>query len=78
MFIYGLNSRASSSSANPNPVCIICNELNATENFHAAEVFYASKSKLNAEHITKLTSNSRYIAVYIGNNAFAFVNWRTW
>ena len=72
MFIYGLNSRASSSSANPNPVCIICNEL------HAAEVFYASKSKLNTEHITKLTSNSRYIAVYIGNNAFAFVNWRTW
>ena len=42
-----LNSGASSSSVNPNPICIICDEHDAIENLHAAGVFHASKSKLN-------------------------------
>ena len=42
-----LNSGASSSSVNPNPICIICDEHDAIENLHAAAVFHASKSKLN-------------------------------
>ena len=65
----GSNSRASSSSANPNPICIICGEHDATENLHSAGAFHASKSKLNTEHVMKLTNNWRDIAVYIGDNA---------
>ena len=65
----GSNSRGSSSSAIPNPICIICSENDAIENVHAAEAFHASKSKLNSEHVMKLTNNWRDIAVYIGDNA---------
>ena len=65
----GSNSRASSSSAIPNPICIIYGEHDATENGHAAGVFHASKSKLNSEHVIKLTNNWRDIVVYIGDNA---------
>ena len=63
------NSRAFSSSANPNPICIICGEDDVIENLHTAEAFHASKSKLNTEHVMKLTNNWRDIAVYIGDNA---------
>ena len=65
----GSNSRESSSSAIPNPICIIYGEHDATENGHADGVFHASKSKLNSEHVMKLTNNWRDIAVYIGDNA---------
>ena len=65
----GSNSRGSSSSAIPNPICIVCGEHDAIENVHAAEAFHASKSKLNSEHVMKLTNNWRDIAVYIGDNA---------
>ena len=63
------NSRASSSLAIPNPICIICGEHDAIENVHAVGAFYASKSKLNSEHVIKLINNWRDIAVYIGDNA---------
>ena len=63
------NSRASSSSAIPNPICIICSEHDAIENVHAAGEFHVSKSKLNSEHVMKLTNNWRDIALYIGDNA---------
>ena len=39
----GSNSRASSSSAIPNLICIICGEHDATQNIHAAGAFHASK-----------------------------------
>ena len=65
----GSNSRGSSSSAIPNPICIVCSEHDAIENVHAAEAFHASKSKLNSEHVMKLANNWRDIAVYIGDNA---------
>ena len=65
----GSNSRASSSSAIPNPICIICGEHGVIENVHPAGVVHASKSKLNSEHVMKLTSNWRDIAIYIGDNA---------
>ena len=65
----GSNSRAYSSSAIPNSICIICSENDATENVHAAGAFHASKSKLNSEHVMKLTNNWRDIAFYIGDNA---------
>ena len=64
------NSRASSSSAIPNPICIICGERDAIENVHAG-AFHAPKSKLNTENVMKLTNNWRDIAVYIGDNALA-------
>ena len=63
------NSRAFSSSANPNPICIMCGEDDVIENLHAAEAFHASKSKLNTEHVMKLTNNWRDIAVYITDKA---------
>ena len=63
------NSRASSSSAIPNPICIIYGEHDAIENVHAAGAFHTSKWKLNSKHVMKLTSNWRDIAVYIGDNA---------
>ena len=63
------NSRASSSSAIPNPICIIYGKHDAIENVHAAGAFHASKWKLNSKHVMKLTSNWRDIAVYIGDNA---------
>ena len=63
------NSRASSSSAIPNPICIIYGEHDAIENVHTAGAFHASKWKLNSKHVMKLTSNWRDIAVYIGDNA---------
>ena len=72
VFLYssvGSNSRASSSSAIPNPICIICREHDAIENVHAAGAFHASKLKLNCEHVMKLTNNWRDIVVYIGDNA---------
>ena len=53
----GSNSRASSSSVNPNPICIICYEHDSLENLHAAEAFHVSKSKLNTGHVMKLTNN---------------------
>ena len=31
--------------------------------------FHASKSKLNSQHVMKLTNNWRDISLYIGNNA---------
>ena len=62
-------SSASSSSAIPNPICIICGDHDAIENVHAAGTFHASKSKLNSEHVMKLANNWRDIAVYIGDNA---------
>ena len=65
----GSHFRASSSSAIPNPICIICGEHDAIENVHAAGAFHASKLKLNSEHVMKLTNNWRDIAVYIGDNA---------
>ena len=65
----GSNSRASSCSPIPNPICITCSEHDATENVHAVGSFHASKSKLNSEHVMKLTNNWRDIAVYIGDNA---------
>ena len=49
--------------------CVICGEHDAIENVHAAGAFHASKSKLNSEHVMKLTNNWRDIAVYIGDNA---------
>ena len=66
----GSNSRASSNSAIPNPICIICSEHDATENVDAAGVFDASKSRLNSKskHVMKLTSNWRDKAVYISDN----------
>ena len=36
---------------------------------HAAGAFHASKSKLNSEHVIKLTNNWRGTGVYIGDNA---------
>ena len=63
----GANSCASSGSAISNPICIICGELDAIENVHAAAAL--SKSKLNSEHVMKLTNTWRDIAVYIGDNA---------
>ena len=65
----GSNSCAYSSSAIPNPICIICGENDAIENVYAAGAFHASKSKLNSEHVMKLTNNWRDIAFYIGDNA---------
>ena len=65
----GSNARTSSSSAIPNPICIICSEHDAIENVYVAGAFHASKWKLNTEHVIKLTNNWRDIAVYIGNNA---------
>ena len=65
----GSNSRAYSSSAIPNPKCIICGEHDAIENVYAAGAFHASKSKLNSERVMKLTNNWRDIAVYIRDNA---------
>ena len=65
----GSNARISSSSAIPNPICIICSEHDAIENVYAAGEFHASKWKLNTKHVIKLTNNWRDIAVYIGNNA---------
>ena len=62
------NSRASSSSLNPNPICIICSEHDAIENLYAAKAFHTSKSKLNTKHVMKLTNNWRDKAVYIGDN----------
>ena len=62
-------SRACSSSAIPNPICIICSEHDAIENVYATGAFHGSKSKLNSEHVTKLTKSWSDIAVYIGNNA---------
>ena len=41
------NFHSSSSSASPNPICIICGEHDAIENLHAAGAFHLSKSKLN-------------------------------
>ena len=67
----GSYSRAYSSSAIPNPIWIICGENDATENVHAAGAFHASKSKLNSEHVMKLTNNWREIVFYIGDNALA-------
>ena len=61
------NYRTSSSSANA--ICITCNENDAIENLHATGVFHASEPKMNAEHVMKVTSNSRDMAVYIGDNA---------
>ena len=49
------NSCVSSSSAIPDPMCITCGEHDAIENVHAAGAFHASKSKLNTEHVMKLT-----------------------
>ena len=63
----GANSCASSGSAISNPICIICGELDAIENVHAAAAL--SKSKLNSEHVMKLTNTWRDISVYIGDNA---------
>ena len=63
------NSRGSSSSPNPSSNCIICGEHEVTENLHAAKAFHVSKSKLNTEHVMKLTNNWRDIAVYIGDIA---------
>ena len=62
------NSHASSSSANPNPICIICGEHDSIESLHAAGAFHASKSKLNIEHLMKLANNWGDIAVYIDDN----------
>ena len=61
----GSKSPASSISANPSSICTICGEHDATENLHAAWAFQASISKLNTEHLMKLTNNWRDIAVYI-------------
>ena len=47
---------------------MICGEHDAIENVSAAGAFHASKSKLNSEHVMKLTQNWRDIAVYIGDN----------
>ena len=63
------NSRGSSSSTNPSPICIICGQHEVIENLHAAKAFHVSKSELNTEHAMKLTNNWRDIAVYIGDNA---------
>ena len=65
----GSNCRASLCSAISNLICIICGEHDAIENVHVAGAFHASKSKLNSEHVIKLTNNWRDIAVYIGDNA---------
>ena len=65
----GSNALTSSSSAIPNPICIICGEHDATENVHAAGAFDASKSKLNSEHVIKLTYHWRDRAAYICDNA---------
>ena len=51
----GPNSRGSSNSAIPGPICIVCGEHDTTENVHAAGAFHTSKSKLNAEQVMKLT-----------------------
>ena len=63
------NSRASSSSAIRNPICIICSEDDAIENVHAAGSFHASKLKLSSKHVMKLKNNWRDIAVCIGDKA---------
>ena len=47
----------------------MCGEDDVIENLHAAEAFHASKSKLNTEHVMKLTNNWRDIAVYITDKA---------
>ena len=65
----GSNSRASSSSANP--YCIICGGHDAIENLRSDGSFYTSKSKLNSEHVMKLTINWRDIAIYISSNPLA-------
>ena len=44
------NSCASSSSANSNPMCIICSAHDAIDSFHAAGAWHTSKSKLNTEN----------------------------
>ena len=69
MISIGSNSRASPSSAIPNSICITCGEHDAIEKVHAAGAFHASKSKLNSEHVIKLTNNWRGTGVYIGDNA---------
>ena len=51
----GSNSRASSSSAFSDPVCIIYDEDDAVEDVHAAGAFHASKSKLNTQPVVNLT-----------------------
>ena len=65
----GSNSSASSSSANP--YCIICGGHDAIENLLSDGAFYTSKSKLNIEHVMKLTINWRDIAIYISSNPLA-------
>ena len=61
----GSNSRASFGSAIPNPICIICGEHDATHNVHAAGAFHTSTSKLNSEHVVKLTNNWRDIDIVL-------------
>ena len=47
---------------------MIGGEHDTIENVCAAGAFHASKSKLNSEHVMKLTYNQRDIAVFIGDN----------
>ena len=55
----GSNTCVSSSPVNPNHIYIICYEDDAFENLLAAETFHVSKSKLNTEHVMKVTNNWR-------------------
>ena len=66
---YGLEFSCIFKFSKSKSYCIICGEHDAIKNLHVAEAFYASKSKLNTEHVMKLTNNRRDIAVYIGDNA---------
>ena len=63
----GSSSRHASLSTDP--ICIICGKFDKIDNLHAAGAFHATKSKLNVEHVTKLTNQWRNMAVYIGDDA---------
>ena len=63
----GSSSRHASLSTDP--IGIICGKFDKIDNLHAAGAFHATKSKLNVEHVTKLTNQWRNMAVYIGDDA---------
>ena len=66
-----LRSSTGSSSRTSSYTCIICDEADILDNLHAAGAYHASKSKLNAGHVNKLTKEWRDIAVYIGDPVLA-------
>ena len=65
-----LGSPSASSSLLPvDPMCVICGEHDIIDHLHAAGALHATKSKLNVDHVTKLTNQWRNMALCIGDHA---------